>query len=187
MTKPRTKALAFTWLAWTCILIAFSLIASHAWGSVAPGCGNQHFRPRLSQCCPRYLAGEALPPKCDKPLAEGWLAQCCEGVEPTPVVTATPAPSPTECRVKHCSPTGYSSQYCWWDDSACVYPTPTSSSCAEPTPLPTPQSHAKGECCREALAIHRTAFRALQAQYKLDKAALAANKRAQMRTCKEGY
>ena len=71
------------------VLLLLCWLAGLSNATEAPGCGNQHYRPRLAQCCPKFLEGETLPPKCTHALADGFLQACCAGV-PTPHATATP-------------------------------------------------------------------------------------------------
>lgn len=78
------------------LFAAFLLVLAWQVGATeAPGCGDQHFRPRLAQCCPKFLVGEALPPKCTHALADGFLDQCCR-MGPVPTDVPTPGSSPTE-------------------------------------------------------------------------------------------
>lgn len=148
------------------VLLLLCWLAGLSNATEAPGCGNQHYRPRLAQCCPKYLAGEALPPKCTHAEADGFLAQCCGG--PTP----TPAPTTTQT----CPPD-------WWE---CQETTPTPGQCMS-TPLPTPDSWTKGECCEDALRIYRDTRRDIVRRYRQELRAVTARKQAQMRECREAY
>jgi len=141
-----------------------------AYGTEAPGCGNQHYRPRLAQCCPRFCAGEPMPNKCNAALNAGFLGECCAlVVADCPVDDVpTPAPSPT------CPPE--------W-----AYCPQTSPTCAAPTPLPTPDDPEKGACCKEALRIYRDVRRDIVRRYRDELRAVVARKQAQMAVCREGY
>ena len=143
-----------------CVGIALAVLllwptAAHT--TEAPGCGNQHYRPRLSQCCPRYLAGEPMPPKCGAPLRDGFLAQCCGGTAPSP------SPEPT-------CPEGWS---CW--------PTP------QPTPTYVPIVTDKASCCRQVRDLYQAARRAAVGEYRETVAELMRWRKEQMQACREEY
>jgi hypothetical protein len=152
------------------LLLAF---ASTVHATEAPGCGNQHYRPRLSQCCPKFLVGEALPPKCTLALASGFLRQCCgETTQPTP------EPTPTDGRCWSCD---------WWQCTEVPCEDSTPEPCLSPTPLPTPEHHQKGACCKDVLRIYRSAREAIVRQKQQELRALTAWKLEQMKVCREGY
>lgn len=153
------------------------VVSAHA--TEAPGCGNQHYRPRLAMCCPKYLAGETLPPKCTHALADGFLDQCC-AIEPTPAPTVNCA----TCEGPSCfaCPTPTATCPPEWD--YCPHTSPT---CAAPTPLPTPTDPEKGACCKEALRIYREVRRDIVARYRAELRAVTQRKHDQMAICREGY
>lgn len=147
------------------VLVALGMFFALCWmgglanATEAPGCGNQHYRPRLTQCCPKYLAGEALPPKCTHALADGFLDQCCPG-QPTPVLTPTP---------EQTCPEGWS---CW--------PTPI------PTTTYAIVTD-KGSCCRHVLTLYQEARHAIIDEKRVDLKELLRWKQAAMRQCREEY
>lgn len=155
----RSRTVARSTIVGVVILIALTVAVKHAWGTEAPGCGNQHYRPRLAQCCPKFLANEDLPPKCTHAYHDGFLQACC-GTEPTPHASATP--------VATC-PEGWA---CW--------PTPV------PTSTYTIVND-KRSCCANVLAIYQAAIRDALAHYKEVKAELRAWKKAEMQQCREQY
>lgn len=58
--KPVVGGGVIAWLvAALGVALGCLVLASGAYGTEAPGCGQQSLRPRLSQCCPRFLAGES--------------------------------------------------------------------------------------------------------------------------------
>jgi hypothetical protein len=173
--KAATRATSRTWLIWLLVLIIFTFAVRAVWATEAPGCANQHWRPRETQCCPRYEVGDTLPPKCGKWLRNGTLEACClPRATITPVVQPTPQATST---VDVCTV---------WPDWEGCQPTPTEV-CDVPTPLPTPESHLKGQCCKEALAIYRAAKRVASQAYRAEVRAINARRQAQMHECREGY
>lgn len=75
------------------VFTAFFLLLAHfAHATEAPGCGDQRYRPRLSQCCPKIAAGEDLPPKCTLAVRDGFLPGCCFVPTPEPSVPCDVSP-----------------------------------------------------------------------------------------------
>lgn len=161
-------------LIFVALLVTYSLVPKMTWGSEAPGCGAQSLRPRLTQCCPTYQYAlehdreplSLMPPKCSRAYREGFLAECCG--EPLPP-ESTPEPEPT------CPP--------GWN---CPTPQPTYV-CTAPSPLPTPISRSKGECCKEVRVIYAEARRAIVADKNTKLKALIAWRKDQMEECREDY
>lgn len=154
---PSVLGYVFLLLLFTFFFLSLIRFAS---ATEAPGCGNQHYRPRLTQCCPKYLAGEDLPPKCTHALADGFLAQCCvsEGATPTPVATPTQTCPPGW----NCRPT----------------PTPTSTYAIVTD---------KGSCCRQVLTLYQEARHAIVDEKRAELKDLLRWKQAAMRQCREDY
>lgn len=160
---------------WSLLLVLAALaflvccwLGGLAYATEAPGCGNQHYRPRLAQCCPKYLAGETLPPKCTHALADGFLDACC-GAEPTP--TATPS-----CGLKPwlCPPS----------------PTPTCPPgwTCRPSATPTPTYWPdKSSCCANVLFLYRNARHAIIEEKQGELKELIQWKQEAMRQCREEY
>ena len=133
----RNRTVARSTIVGIIILIALTVAVKRSWGTEAPGCGNQHYRPRLAQCCPKFLANETLPPKCTHALADGFLQACCT-TAPTPHATATP--------VATC-PEGWA---CW------PTPVPTSTYAIV---------HDKASCCAQVRDLYQAAKRAAYGEY----------------------
>lgn len=167
------------------LFAVFLLVCAWQVGATeAPGCGDQEFRPRLAQCCPKFLVGEALPPKCTHALADGFLDQCCR-MEPIP--TEVPTPNCIQC---------------FWngDSRECVNichgtpaPSPTfepmspTEICVDPTPIPTPASHAKGVCCAQAAELFKESYLQLQDRYLIEKHNLRRIRKEQVEACHGHY
>lgn len=157
-------AIPLSVLGWVFLMLLFgtffALLLALAHATEAPGCGNQHYRPRLAQCCPKYLAGEDLPPKCTHALADGFLEQCCRNEHATP----TPITTPTQT----CPP----DWRCW------------------PTPTPTSTYAIvtdKGSCCRQVLTLYQEARHAIVDEKRAELKELLRWKQAAMRQCREDY
>lgn len=158
----RNRTVARSTIVGVVILIALTVAVKHAWGTEAPGCGDQRYRPRLAQCCPKFLANETLPPKCTHAYHDGFLQACCL-TEPTPHASATP--------VATCpGPEWY---VCW----------------PSPAPTYTPPSVVtdKRSCCANVLALYQSAIRAELDKYKEVKGELRAWKKQAMQQCREDY
>lgn len=162
----RSRTVARATIVGVIILMALTFTIRRSWGTEAPGCGDQHYRPRLAQCCPKLFAGEDLPPKCTHALLDGFIPRCCQPPQPTPMVTATPIPTYT---------------------TTLSTPTSTPGECVEPTPWPTPESHLKGECCDEVSRTYRVLRRAIVKQKAAELRALTVWARAQRAECREEY
>lgn len=183
---------------WVVAAVLVALAVLLGWGlasaSTAPGCGNQTWRPRASQCCPSWAAGEPGPPKCHR-----WKAThevCCGHPTPTPQPTLTwnvcvtgyawvpghcvPLPSPTPA----CPSTWPLRLTYEYESDPCPSSSPT---CLVPTPLPTPVSHQKGECCREVALTYKLAKHAFARKIAAERRALRDWKQAQMGVCRGGY
>lgn len=160
--RPHKPAVGGGIIAWLVaalgVVLGCLVLASGAYGTEAPGCGNQHYRPRLSQCCPKFLAGEALPPKCSAPLRDGFLHQCCGG--PTPVPTPTPEPT---------CPEGWT---CW----PTPYPTSTYAIVED-----------KASCCAHVRALYTEARYEIVRRKRDDLAELMAWRKQAMQACREEY
>lgn len=85
------------------------------------------------------------------------------------------------------------------DETFCEPPTPhpTATACVEtsspvcieatPTALPTPSSHVKNGCYKEARAIYQAAKRAALVAYRAEVSAIRARRREQMTECRAEY
>lgn len=154
----RNRTVARSTIVGVVILIALTVAVKHAWGTTAPGCGNQEFRPRLAQCCPKFLANEELPPKCTHAYHDGFLRACC-AVVPTPHATATP--------VQTC-PEGWA---CW----------PT------PEPTRTPVFGSKASCCANVRDIYQATKAAAYKEYRGVVDELKRWRKEEMQRCREDY
>lgn len=146
-----------------------------AYATEAPGCGNQHYRPRLRQCCPRFCAGEPMPNKCNAPRDVGFLQECCGEVvvdcvpEPSPTATPSCALEPWLCPPSP-TPTCPPGWNCW----------PTA------TPIPTYWPD-KSSCCANVLFLYRNARHAIIEEKQGELKELIQWKQEAMRQCREEY
>ncbi len=169
--SPRVQGGGFWSLVLVLTVLAFFLccwLGGLAYGTEAPGCGNQHFRPRLSQCCPRFCAGEPMPNKCTAPLNSGFLGRCCSTVVVNCSVDSEPTPTPEPT-----CPPGWA---CW--------PTATPDPYTMPTPFYWPD---KSSCCANVLFLYRNARHAIIEEKQGELKDLIRWKQEAMRQCREAY
>lgn len=167
------NAIARALLIFGALLLIYTMIPKDSWGTEAPGCGDQRYRPRLAQCCPKYVyalqhgldPAFEMPPKCTHALADNFLSICCTVPYPTETPPSVePTPQPTfPCSESTVAP------------------------CSTPSPLPTPISRSKGECCKEVRSIYAEQRRTIVVEKNARLRELVEWRKGQMEECREDY